>query len=342
MAYVNTPVIIKPSPSPVFFSVIDTRLRTYELNGETFENKPLVLNVLTDGGVDVSPNVKIKTTELSNGQSVFKGMKRTDDTFKIKIMINRAYNYDKQKFEDSYWAADGVNSNVTFKHEGKVRWILDYWIRNAIPVYVVTEALDILDGEYLIIDNPSRKQEYINASVWELEFKKYDGNNRITHNFQNNISDNALKKYEKAKKAKAKAAKAKAAKNAKKSKVKETGKDEAALRKCKRSSLVYSKKKKSVACVKTMQKILKKQGFYKSVLDGWFNKLTYNAVIAYQRKYKTKYKLKVTGKVDLATYQNLCGQIGRTKTVKSTLPQANKNGVVVVGKIKQPAKNTIS
>ncbi|MBQ7927710.1 MAG: peptidoglycan-binding protein [Methanobrevibacter sp.] len=325
---ITPPVTIKTKDDPVFFSVIDTRLRTYTIDGETFENKPLVLNVLTNGGVDYSPNVKIKTTELSNGESVFKGMLRTDDSFKIKIMINRVYNYDTKEFEDVSWSG---GSNVTTKTSGTVAEMLDYWIRNGIPVYVVTEAMDVPDGEYLIVDNSSRNQEYLNSTVWELEFKKYDGTNTIKFNFQNNVSDNAIKKYEKAKAAKAKAAKAKAAK---KSQVKTKASDESQLRKCKRSSLVYSKKKKSVACVKTMQKILKKQGFYKSTIDGWFNKLTKNAIMAYQKKYKKKYSLKVTGKVDQYTYENLCGQIGRTKTVKSTLPKANKNGVIDLTKKK--------
>ena len=227
MADVNTPVTIKPKPDPVFFSVIDTRLRTYELNGETFENKPLVLNVLTDGGVDVSPNVKIKTTELSNGQSVFKSMKRTDDSFKIKIMINRVYNYDTKEFEDVSWSG---GSNVTTKTSGTVAEMLDYWIRNAIPVYVVTEAMDVPDGEYLIVDNPSRNQEYLNSTVWELEFKKYAGKNMMRWKFQNNVSDNAIKKYEKAKAAKAAAAKKK---NAKKSQINIKATDEYQLRKCK-------------------------------------------------------------------------------------------------------------
>ncbi len=320
---ITPPVTIKTKDDPVFFSVIDTRLRTYTIDGETFENKPLVLDVIMDGGVDYSPNVKIKTTELSNGQSVFKGMKRTDDSFKIKIIINRVYNYDTREFEDVSWLG---GSDVTTKTSGTVAQMLDYWIRNALPVYVVTEAMDVPDGEYLIVDNPSRNQEYLNSTVWELEFKKYAGNNRLKWNFQNNVSDKALKQYEKAKAAKAKAAK--------KSQVKTKASDESQLRKCKRSSLVYSKKKKSVECVKTMQKILKKQGFYKSTIDGWFNKLTKNAVIGYQEKYKKKYSLKVTGKVDQYTYENLCGQIGRTKTVKSTLPKANKNGVIDLTKKK--------
>ena len=324
----ETPVVIKTKEEPVFFSIIDTRLRTYKVDGETFENKSLVLNVLSsNGGVDVSPNVKIKTTELSNGQSVFKSMRRTDDTFKIKIIINRVYNYEKKVFEDVSWSG---GSDVTTKTSGNVAEMLDYWIRNSIPVYVVTEAMDVKDGEYLIIDNPSRKQEYRNSTIWELEFKKYDGNNRISWNYMNSVSNNALKQYEKAKAAKAKAAKAK---TAAKSKAKTKATDESKLSKCKRSSLVYSKKKKSVTCVKYMQKILKKKGFYKSTIDGWFNVLTKNAIMAYQKKYK-KWNLKPTGKVDQYTFENLCGQIGRTKTVKSTLPKANKNGVIDLTKKK--------
>lgn len=326
MSDVNTPVVIKPKENPVFFSIIDTSLRTYTLDGETFENKPVVLDVIMDGGVEVSPNVKTKTTELSNGQSVFYNQTRTDDSFKIKIIINRVYNYDTKQFEDVNWSANSSDKKV--KKSGTVLSILDYWIRNHIPVYVVTEAIDVPNGEYLIIDNPSRKQEYDNSTIWELEFKKYDGNNRIQWNFESDKTDAAIKKYEKNK-----AAKAAKAKAAAKSKAKTSVPDESKLKKCKRSTLVYSKKKKSVTCVKYMQKILKKQGFYKSVIDGWYNVLTKNAVMAYQKKHKS-WNLKATGKVDLYTFENLCGQIGRTKTIKSTLPKANKNGVIDLTKKK--------
>ena len=50
-----------------------------------------------------------------------------------------------------------------------------------------------------------------------------------------------------------------------------------------------------------MQKLLKKRGFYTGVIDGWYGPLTVNAVKKFQKKYKTKYGLKVTGKVDTKT-----------------------------------------
>ena len=50
-----------------------------------------------------------------------------------------------------------------------------------------------------------------------------------------------------------------------------------------------------------MQKLLKKRGFYLGKVDGWFGSETVKAVKAFQKKYKKKYGLNVTGKVDTKT-----------------------------------------
>ena len=103
------------------------------------------------------------------------------------------------------------------------------------------------------------------------------------------------------------------------------------LKKCKRSTLVYSKKQKTVTCVKYMQKILYKKGFLtKKQVDGWFGPKTKAAVKNFQKKFnkthvKTitvksgdkitsnsknlSYKLPPNGKVDATTFKALYGGI---------------------------------
>ena len=73
------------------------------------------------------------------------------------------------------------------------------------------------------------------------------------------------------------------------------------FKKCSVNVLKYSKTKKTVTCVKYMQKLLKKRGFYTGVIDGWYGPLTVKAVKAFQKKYKSKYNLTVNGKVDTKT-----------------------------------------
>ena len=119
------------------------------------------------------------------------------------------------------------------------------------------------------------------------------------------------------KKASAKKAKAK-------TKTKQTTGYKAKLKKCDYKVLKYSKKKKTVNCVKIMQQLLYNYGCLdkKSYIDGWYGKITVKAVKKFQKKYKTKYKLKETGKVDKSTWKALytggstAVQIGKTRVIK--------------------------
>ena len=97
---------------------------------------------------------------------------------------------------------------------------------------------------------------------------------------------------------------------AKKKSSKSKSSNKSKFKKCKLSSLKYSKKKKTVTCVKYMQEILYKKGCLKtkSQIDGWYGKVTAGAVTQFQKKYSKKYKLKVTSgtKVDKATFNAMC------------------------------------
>jgi peptidoglycan hydrolase-like protein with peptidoglycan-binding domain len=114
----------------------------------------------------------------------------------------------------------------------------------------------------------------------------------------------------------------KKAKSKKSSKVSAATKLRKELKKCNRKVLVYSKKKKTVKCVKTLQKYLNERVGTKLKADGWFGKETTKAVKKYQEKFSKSYGLKATGKVNLATYNVMIGKGKKkvdTKAVKKEL-----------------------
>lgn len=145
--------------------------------------------------------------------------------------------------------------------------ILQQWYENMTPLSIVTDAIDIPDDEYIITKNPSRKQHYKTSTEWELEFTTYTPLILFKYKNDNSRVLNALKKNKAKKK---------------------SSKKKNALSKCNYKTLVYSKKKKVVKCVKTLQTILKKKKYYTGKLDGWFGKETTKAVKKFQKAYNKK------------------------------------------------------
>lgn len=247
----------------------------------------LPLNVVQSSGVEVTPRVNINVTDLNKKGSVlykhFYNNTGNDITFKIDVIIKRGERWKC----DLYTMYKG--KSISDVKSWAVTTILKEWIRNSAPLYVVCDAIDIPNGNYIITGNSSRKQTYDNTTVWTLEFTTFNPLNLAVYKNNNTAIKKALSKKKKAK-----------SKASNKSKFK----------KCKLSSLKYSKKKKTVACVKYMQAILYKKGCLetKSQIDGWYGKVTCKAVRKFQTKYKKKYKLKVTSgtKVDKATFNAMC------------------------------------
>lgn len=252
------------------------------------------LRVVLDDGVDMSPDVKIKVTDLSKGQKHFVNASGDGDVFNVTVLIN-----DKDRFSDAqeYWHMEAWTDQwgyTTSKARGglykdtyKVAHALDNWIRKMTVMLVTSDDKDALmpDGEYIITDNPHRVQNYRDGySLWELEFTKYTGVVTSKYSKVSAAATKAIKKY-KEKKAKAKAS---SSLNNK-------------LKKCKVSQLKYSKKKKAVDCVKTLQTYLNKKKFGDLKVDGWYGDATLKAVKRFQEKYKGKYKLSVNGKMDSKT-----------------------------------------
>lgn len=291
--------------------------------------RPLRLRVVQDSGVDTTPDIDIVVNDLASGRKMFQNNSGKCDSFKVDVLIKDTdvIQYSQHSATHRYPILGSetpgelvsyfwLQSDLTEAH----LWtVLDYFARNLTPLNVVTRAVDVPDGLYVITDNSSRKQEYEGMSIWTLEFTKYEEINTTTFINTSAGAEKAIKKYQ--------AAKAKKdAKKKQKTTVKTKTTPTQNLKKCKLSKLVYSKKKKSVACVKSMQKILNFKIKSNLVVDGWYGDATLKAVKNFQTKNK-KYGLKVNGKVDQNTLNCLvgkCGQIGKTTKVKGKLPATTK------------------
>ena len=306
-----------------------------------FNITSIPLKVIQDNGVEIKPDVNISVNELNNGYKQFVNNSGNSDSFKVNVIIKHDEYISgeiHEKVKDKGYHIDvdtvinmtGVDlselenleldkDTAVYMYEDyrdfPVIEILDVWIKNAEPLYVVTEAIGVSNGYYIITENSSRKQTFREYTVWTLEFMKYKGLKLSTFKTTTKGIKNAIKKAN-AKKNKAKA-KAKA-------KTKQTTSHKAQLKKCDYKVLKYSKTKKVVKCVKIMQQLLYDYGCLtpKSNIDGWYGNVTVEAVKKFQKKYKDKYKLKVNGKVDKSTWKALytggstAVQIGKTRVIK--------------------------
>ena len=302
---------------------------------------PISLKVVQNNGVEIKPDVDITVNQLNNGYKQFVNNSGNSDTFKVNVIIkhdefitgeihervqNEGYHIDLNSVinmtgvdlsELENLALDKEPEDYIFEdyQDYPVITLLDYWIKNAEPLYVKTEAIGVSNGYYIITENSSRKQSYREYTVWTLEFMKYKG--LQLSNFK--TTTKGIKKAIKKANAKKKKAKAKA-----KEKAKQTTSYKSQLKKCDYKVLKYSKNKKVVKCVKIMQQLLYNYGCLtsKSNIDGWYGKVTVEAVKKFQKKYKDKYKLKVNGKVDKSTWKALytggstAVQIGKTRVIK--------------------------
>ena len=284
----------------IYFGIEDSRLlkqigeyqgvypdRKYVI--ETGEQITIPLRVIRSNGFDISPDTNIVVTDLNRGTDGIiykkfynKGYGGTKFKIQVLIKVNETWE------SDLYQQYKNLESN-----QHLLRDVLHELIVKMIPVKVVTDAVDIPNQNYIITGNSSRKQGYEDYTVWELEFTTYVPLTETVFKNDNTVVKKAINS------AKAKQVKKKTT-SSKKSSAKKS-----ALSKCKREVLVYSKKKKVVECVKTLQKILKQKSCYTGVVDGWFGKLTTEAVKKYQKKKKFKKNIQ-TGKVNKTTYNALC------------------------------------
>lgn len=258
-------------------------------NSEFF---PLKLRVIQEGGVEVNPTESIKVTNLKKGKdnTLYKQFLNLGDggiTFKIKVKIHK----------DDIW-------NMTFFEDRpgqeKVTYVLKRFYTEMTVLNVVTDFIDVPDGNYIITKNPSRVQSFSDYTEWELEFTTYKAINTFKYKNNNTAVKNAIANANKANQKKTTT-------TAKKNTTKKASTKNAKLAKCTLNQLKYSKKSKVVTCVKYMQEVLYKQGYLtKKQIDGWYGPKTLAAVKKFQKKYKKKYGLKETGNIDKKTLEAMC------------------------------------
>ena len=281
------------------------KTRVVEDYYEAVPYEPMRLKVAYDDGVKFTPDVKIQVNDLNKGKKQFLNLSGTGDKFKITVLVHNK----------EIWNSGVHGANGKLKR-GYVRSVLNKWIRNMTPLWVVSSgAVDVKSGPYIITDNPSRKQTARGGySAWELEFTKYYPVKTVGFNVENKNAKKAIASYKSS--------------TTKKAQVKKYSSLQRELLYCRVAHWEYSKTKKVVGCFKYLQMWLKKYGFYKQAIDGWYGNYTLASVKAFQKKYSKKFKLKTNGIVDKATLEAMVKidiAYEKRKSANKTVKKSTKN-----------------
>lgn len=343
-----------------FFNILP-RSETYL----TMTVDSIPLRVLHSGGVKVSPDIKFNKVDLAGGESIFTNSSGVNDSFTITILLHEddmVWNTTPPTADDFPIISTNtpVNTGVStpinvesyfnsFRNKyvsaAKLITMLDYWIRNAEPFMIVTDAVGIPEDElWLVTEQKNRKQERNDGYVeWDLTFTLYREVKLGKFNKNTDVITKALEKK----------TSSTASKN---TSSKTTLKDK--MKKCDNKVLKYSEKKKVVDCVKVMQEIIYNAGCYgkntkkDTAVDGWYGKTTREAVKAYKKKYKADYGLddRYGNSVDYKTWQVMCGTAKKVgvakandtiaKSVKST--GARSTATVKSTSVKSTSKSSSS
>ena len=235
--------------------------------------------------VDVEKDFDLTVTDLNpdSSNNKFKNFHNSGDggiTFKINVIIdpNESWGYGK------VGQADFVYLGKKYPARARPHVWLNTWFVNMTPLYVVSDAIDIPNGKYILSANPSRKQDFRYYTEWSLEFTTYRPLN--INKWQANQS---LSKYTGIT-------------------VSATAKN-TELANCDLSLFVYCKKKTTTTqATRWLQEALYKLGFLPSLsTTGWYNDDVLNAVKSFQKKYQKYFSgMKVTGKMDKVTLNAIC------------------------------------
>jgi hypothetical protein len=284
---------------------------------QTMTVDSIPLRVVFSDGVKVSPDIKFNKIDLAGGQSLFKNNSGVNDSFTITVLLhkddvvnNATPRPVQEPLPTSISILDYTPPVDLSKYKGSSNLItaLDYWIRNAEPFYIRTDAVGIPANElWLVTEQKNRKQERNDGYVWwDLTFTLYREVTLGRFNKNTTVIDKALEKL-------------KSSSSNKNTDSKTQWRDK--LKKCDYKTLVYSEKKKTVTCVKYMQELLYLEGcFAKNVkkseaIDSWYGKTTREAVKAYKKKYRKDYGLNEYGNsVDYKTWQVMCGTAKKVET----------------------------
>ena len=248
-------------------------------------NHALPLHIIRSKGVEVKPDFDLKVTDLNTDKHnhKFKMFHDTGDggiTFKVDVVIKKgeAWGYGKQG------QADFVYYGKKYPARARTTVWLNFWYTNKTPLYVVSDAIDVPNGTYLITNNATRKQDLDNYTVWTLEFTSFNPLNLYTWSALDSLS-----------KWTGKTNKTASTKNTK-------------LADCELKNFVYCREKTATTqCTRWLQEKLYQLGFLPTLLTtGWYNDEVLNAVKNFQTKYQKYYNLTPNGKMDQATLNALC------------------------------------
>ena len=258
-----------------FMEIVDVDLfnTVYDLNLEGTVNginHALPLRVIRSKGVDVKPDFEIASTDLNTNtvNTKYKNFHNTGDggiTFKVDVIIRK----------DETWGY-GVVSNADYIKKGmkakanslKTSW-LKTWYINMRPLYVVSDAIDVPNGTYLITSNPKRLQSLDNHTVWTLEFTSFKPLELHTWSVDPSV------KTETKTSTSTPTTKSSTSTNQK-------------LKDCK-DKMNYSKTEKTSECNKVLQQKLYELGFLrKDQIDGWYGPVTMEAVKKFQKYHNSK------------------------------------------------------
>ena len=241
----------------------------------------LPLRIVQSTGVTVEKDFNVKVTDLNSDADNhrFKQFTNSGDggvTFKVDVAIGEADEYGYLVSEEVGVFGMPVTS-----------W-LERWFVNMIPVYVVSGAIDVPNGVYLITKNQSRKQTLDKFTVWSLEFSSYSA--LELHEWT--ASQSVIKATT--------PASSSSTTNNSSSKAKQ-------LKDCTASNIVYSTTEKKTECNKLMQEKLYKLGFLRAdQVDGWYGPVTMEAVKKFQKWYNSKgHNLLVDGDCGAVTLKAL-------------------------------------
>ena len=133
------------------------------------------LHIVRSKGIDVVKDFDLKITDLNtgSGNTKFKHFHNTGNggiTFKVDVVIKpgEAWGYGKAG------GGNFVYYGVSYPSRARVMVWLNYWFEQMTRLYVVSDAIDIPNGEYILSANPKRNQTLDKYSIWSLEFTTYN------------------------------------------------------------------------------------------------------------------------------------------------------------------------
>lgn len=250
----------------------------------------LPLRIIRSSGVDTKRDFDLKITDLSTDKHnvKYKHFHNTGDggvTFKVEVIINpnESWGYGAKGQKEF------VYHGVRYPARARVMVWLNFWFTNMTPLYVVSDAFDIPNGQYILSGTPKRLQSMDHYTKWSLEFTEY---NEITiHKWQ---ASQSLSKY--------------------------TGKTVPAAAKntnlanCDLANFKYRKVlEDTTQCNRWLREKLYQLGFLsyeeytKPGESGWYNKPVMDAIVVFQRKYQAYFPgMEINGKCDKVTRDALC------------------------------------